>query len=66
MECFDEEDRKGISAVNRALLGPDVPVPYNGNVVQWNTIYGGLTRETLQEARKVNHTGFAPFIRSSC
>lgn len=52
-----EEDRKGISAVNRALLGPDVPVPYNGNVVQWKTIYGGLTRETLQEARKVMPRG---------
>lgn len=39
------------------MIGPDVPVPYNGNVVQWKTIDGGITRETLQEARKIMPRG---------
>lgn len=52
-----EEDSKFLSAVNKAMVGPDVPVPWNGNVVQWETIDGGITRETLQDARKIMPRG---------
>lgn len=35
----------------------EIPVPYNGNVVQRKTIDGGITRETVQEARKIMPRG---------
>lgn len=56
-DMLAEEDRNFLAAVNRAMLGADIPVPYNGNVVQWETISGGITRETLQDARKVMPRG---------
>lgn len=56
-DMLAEEDSKWISACNAVMIGPDIPVPYNGNVVQWKTIDGGITRETLQEARKIMPKG---------
>jgi hypothetical protein len=56
-DMLAEEDSKFISAVNAVMIGPDVPVPYNGNVIQWKTIDGGITRETVQEARKIMPRG---------
>lgn len=51
------EDEAFIEAVNAAMLGPDIPVPHNGNVVQWETINGGITRETFMEALKIMPRG---------
>lgn len=56
-DALAEEDTKFIMAVNAMMIGPDVPVPYNGNVVQWETIDGGISRETLQDARKIMPRG---------
>lgn len=56
-DMLAEEDSKFISAVNAVMIGPDVPVPYNGNSIQWKTIDGGITRETVQEARKIMPRG---------
>lgn len=56
-DMLAEEDSKFIGACNALMLGPDVPVPYNGNVVQWETISGGITRETVQDARKIMPRG---------
>lgn len=56
-DMLAEEDSKFIAAVNAVMIGPDVPVPYNGNVIQWKTIDGGITRETVQEARKIMPRG---------
>ncbi len=52
-----EEDSKLITAVNAVMIGADTPVPHNGNVVQWETIEGGITRETIQDARKIMPRG---------
>ena len=56
-DMLAEEDAKFIMAVNAAMLGPNIPVPYNGNVVQWETIPGGITRETLHDALKIMRRG---------
>ena len=56
-DMLAEEDSKFIAAVNAVMIGPDTPVPYNGNVAQWETIAGGITRETIQEARKIMPRG---------
>jgi len=56
-DVLAEEDGKFIAGCNQLMIGPDVPVPYNGNQVQWKTLDGGLTRETLQEARKIMPRG---------
>lgn len=56
-DMLAEEDSKFLSAVNACMIGPDTPVPYNGNVVQWETIDGGITRETLQDMRKIMPRG---------
>ena len=56
-DMLAEEDSKWIAACNAVMIGPDIPVPYNGNVIQWKTIDGGITRETLQEARKIMPKG---------
>lgn len=52
-DVLAQEDSKLIAGINRVLLGPDVPIPHNGNSIQWKTLYGGITRETVQEARKI-------------
>jgi len=56
-DMLAEEDSKLIAAVNAVMVGADTPVTHNGNVVQWETIYGGITRETLQDARKIMPRG---------
>jgi len=52
-----EEDTKFISACNSLMLGPDLPVPYNGNVVQWETISSGISREGWVDALKIMPRG---------
>jgi len=48
-----EEDSKFLTAVNTALGGAaDTTVPQSG-VVQWETIFGGISRDTLEEAFKI-------------
>ena len=49
-DMMAEKDAKGVRAMNLALLGPDVPMPHNGNIAQWVTIPGGISRETITEA----------------
>ena len=56
-DMLAEEDSKFLAAVNAVMLGPDTPVPYNGNVVQWETIEGGITRETLLDSFKIMPRG---------
>lgn len=52
-DMLAEEDRKFIAAVDQALGGaPDTVVETSG-LVQWETIYGGITRDTLQDAFKI-------------
>jgi hypothetical protein len=56
-DMLAEEDSKFIQSINAVMLGPDVPVPYNGNVKQWETIDGGITRETILDAFKIMPRG---------
>ena len=51
-DMLAEEDSKFLTAVNTALIGPDVVVPTSG-VIQWETIFGGISRDTVQEAFKI-------------
>lgn len=51
-DMLAEEDSKFIQAFNAVLHGADVVVPLSG-VVQWETIYGGITRETVVDAKKI-------------
>lgn len=56
-DIMAEEDTKMISAVNDIMIGPDVAVPYNDNTAQWETIDGGITRESLADMRKIMPRG---------
>ena len=52
-DMLAEEDRKFIEACNAAMGGAaDATVTQSG-LVQWETIYGGITRDTLQDAFKI-------------
>lgn len=52
-DMLAEEDRKFISACNAAMGGAaDTTVTQSG-LVQWETIYGGITRDTLQDSFKI-------------
>jgi hypothetical protein len=51
-DMLAEEDSKFLTAVNTALVGADTIVPTSG-VIQWETIFGGITRDTLQESFKI-------------
>lgn len=51
-DMLAEEDSKFIGAVNLALIAPDTPVPWSG-VPQWETIHGGISRDTLLDATKI-------------
>jgi len=51
-DMLAEEDGKFLSAVNTALVGPDLVVPTSG-VVQYRTISGGIIRDTLFDSLKV-------------
>jgi hypothetical protein len=48
-DMLAEQDSKFITALNTALVGADEVNPLSG-VVQWETIYGGISRDTLEEA----------------
>jgi len=56
-DLMAEEDSTLIAGMNAVMIGPDIPSPFNGNVAQWRTVDGGITRETLQEARKIMPQG---------
>ena len=52
-DMLAEEDRKFSSACNAAMgSAADATVTQSG-LVQWETIYGGITRDTLQDAFKI-------------
>jgi len=51
-DMLAEEDGKFLLAVNTALVGANLTVPTSG-VVQWETIAGGITRDTLWDAMKI-------------
>lgn len=52
-DMLAEEDRKFIATCNAAMGGAaDATVTQSG-LVQWETIYGGITRDTLQDAFKI-------------
>jgi hypothetical protein len=52
-DMLAEEDRKFIAACNAAMGGAaDTTVTQSG-LVQWETIYGGITRDTLQDSFKI-------------
>lgn len=47
-----EEDTGFLEGVDALLLGPDVTMPYSG-LAQWQTVPGGITRDSLQDAFKI-------------
>jgi hypothetical protein len=51
-DMLAEEDSKFLTAVNTALVAADTIVPLSG-VIQWETIFGGITRDTLEESFKI-------------
>ena len=51
-DMLAEEDSKFISAMNSALIAQDSVTPTSGTV-QWKSIPGGITRESMQDAFKV-------------
>jgi hypothetical protein len=51
-DMLAEEDSKLIGATNLALIGPDTPVPWSG-IPQWETIHGGITRDSVMDALKI-------------
>ena len=51
-DMLAEEDSKFLTGVNTAMVGQDMTVPASG-VPQWQTISGGITRDTLQDAFKI-------------
>lgn len=51
-DMLAEEDGKFITAVDSALVAVDTVVPASG-VAQWQTIAGGITRDTMQDAFKL-------------
>jgi len=51
-DMLAEEDSKFLTAVNTALVGANAIVPTSG-VIQWETIFGGISRDTTQEALKI-------------
>jgi hypothetical protein len=51
-DMLAEEDSKFISAVNTILVGANTTLPTSG-VAQWQTIAGGITRDSLMEALKI-------------
>jgi hypothetical protein len=51
-DMLAEEDSKFLTAVNTALVGANQIVPTSG-VIQWETIWGGISRDTVQESLKI-------------
>lgn len=52
-DMLAEEDRKFLAAVDAGLGGSADAVNATSGVVQWETLYGGITRDTLQDAFKI-------------
>ena len=52
-DMLAEEDRKFIAACNAAMGGAANTTVSQSGLVQWETIYGGITRDTLQDAFKI-------------
>jgi hypothetical protein len=51
-DMLAEEDNKFIMAVNAALIAANTVVPWSG-IPQWETVDGGITRETVLDAFKI-------------
>jgi hypothetical protein len=51
-DMLAEEDAKFLRAVNTCLLGPGLTLPTSGTV-QYETIAGGITRDTLWDSLKI-------------
>ena len=51
-DMLAEEDSKFLTAVNTALIGANQIVPTSG-VIQWETVWGGISRDTVQESLKI-------------
>jgi hypothetical protein len=51
-DMLAEEDNKFITAVNTALIAANTVVPWSG-IPQWETVDGGITRETVLDAFKI-------------
>jgi hypothetical protein len=51
-DMLAEEDGKAIAAVTAALIAVNTIVPETG-ISQWRTADGGITRETVNDARKI-------------
>ena len=51
-DALAEEDGQWITTTNLALIGQDQTVPLSG-VSQWQTIPGGITRESWEESLKI-------------
>jgi hypothetical protein len=51
-DMLAEEDSKFLTAVNAALIGANQAVPTSG-VIQWETVFGGISRDTVQESLKI-------------
>jgi len=51
-DMLAEEDGTFISEVNALLVGADLVVPATG-VAQWQTIAGGITRDTINDGLKI-------------
>jgi hypothetical protein len=52
-DMLAEEDRKFLASVDFGLGGAADVVNQNSGVVQWETLYGGITRDTLEDAFKI-------------
>ena len=52
-DMLAEEDRKFLTAVDAGLGGSADATNATSGVVQWETLYGGITRDTLQDAFKI-------------
>lgn len=48
-DMLAEQDSKFVTALNSAMFGADTLSPVSG-VMQWQTIHGGISRETLEQA----------------
>lgn len=51
-DMLAEEDGKFMTAVNGTLIARDAVLPFS-EAAQWIALYGGITRETLEEAKKL-------------
>jgi len=52
-DMLAEEDSKFLTAVNTAMGGAANAVVPTSGVIQWETIFGGISRDTVQEALKI-------------